>query len=210
MGKGDRKTKARRNKPPMLPGVAPVPRKQPNGRTRRTVQDRDTTMEALKARCRQMGMATTDENLREARAPWYGCNAGRVIGQRVTNEAERAELWDAICVMRKITASYDAALGAPRRHATCLRLLAPVEEMSADASTPAKDDRTDEEKQRHAVSRWAMMQGWLGYTDAKARSEALRVVLDDAAVSDPLGLLMALRCVSEGLTGKRIAFRGRY
>lgn len=212
MGKGDRRTKAKRAQRDFadaMPALEPVQRKQPNGRARRDVEDRNKATENLKARCRQMGLEITKANMREVRAPWWGCAAGRVIANETMGETERQDLWGAIREMRKITAAYDAALGVPNRHPACMRLLTPVDETSADATTPPKDTRTDEEKQRQATAAWTRMHGWLSYTDGAARSEALRVVLDDGSAVDRQGLLLALRCVRDGMQGKRLSYRGR-
>ncbi len=112
--------------------------------------------------------------------------------------------------MRRVQIAYDRAIGAPDRHAKCLRLLVPIDALSTDAETPPLDERTDEERQRAATSAMMRLEGWLGYTDKAARSEALRVVVDDAEVRDHAGLLSALLCVADGLSGMRApAWRGR-
>lgn len=191
-----------------LPEVAPVPKKQPSGRRRRGVRDRDAARDALEARCRQMGIEPTQENIRDIRAPWWGCNAGRAMAGVVSDHSERAGLWDAICHMRRVQVAFDAAIGAPRRHAQCLRLLLPVERMEATAETPALDDRTPEDRQRHATAALMQVDGWLGWTDSAAASQCRRVVLDDARVTDAEGLVSALRCVSDGLSGRQMVYRG--
>ena len=53
------------------------------------------------------------------------------------------------------------------------------------------------------------LEGWLGYADKPAASEAKRVVWDDQIVTDGPAMLSALRCVSDGLRGKRMVYRGR-
>lgn len=187
--------------------LAEVPKRQPNGRRRQI--ERDPAIETLKARCRQMGIEVTKAALRDMRAPWWGCNAGRAMAGIVTADAERAELWDAICHMRRTVTAYDAAIGAPNRHAVCLRLLAPAEAMEADAATPEPDERTPREKQDDACAAIMRLEGWIGMADRLAISEAKRVVWDDAQVSDAEGLVAALRCVADGLMGRRVAYRGR-
>lgn len=118
-------------------------------------------------------------------------------------------MWDAIQHMRRVVTAYDAAIGAPRRHAVCLRLLVPIEEMAADASTPPLDERTPEERQRQSVASYMLLEGWLGRTDKAAMGEAKRVVWDDGEARDVLGLLSALRCVVDGMNGRRLVYRGR-
>ena len=192
-----------------LPGLAPVQRRERNGRARREIRDRDPARQALEVRCRQAGVAVSSASLREMRAPWLGCSAGRAMAARVTDHEERGELWDAIQQMRRGQRAYDAAIGAPFRHARGLQLLVPQEALEADADTPPVDERSDEEKQRDATAARMRLEGWLGYTDKAARSEALSVVLDDVAPGDVEGLLSALRCVSDGLRSRRMVWRGR-
>lgn len=102
-----------------LHGSESVPMRATGRDRRHTNQQEDASMVTLKTRCRQIGQAPTDDGIREARAPWYGCNAGRAMAAAVS-AADRADLWDAICHMRETVARYDAAIGAPRRHAVCL------------------------------------------------------------------------------------------
>lgn len=188
--------------------LAEVPRREPNGKPSRAAKagpDRP----ALIKRASIMNKPITDETLRDMRAPWHGCSAGVAIAKWSDHDHEREKLWQAVCHMRKTVAAYDRAIGAPSRHAQCMRLLLPLEAMQADAASPPLDDRTPEEKQRQAVSAWMQMHGWLTYTDGRAASEALRVVIDDGEVKDTRGLMSALFCVYEGLQGGRIILRDR-
>src|ERR1051325_1018076 len=162
--------------------LAPVPRREDNGRPTRQGIARDPSIETLLVRCRQMGKEPTRAAIRGMRAPWNGCNAGQAMARAVQGEHERLELWGAITHMRTVQASYDAAIGAPHRHAVCLRLLLPLEALEADATTPPKDERSDDERQRDAVNALMKMEGWLGYTDSAAASQAKRSVIDDEPV----------------------------
>lgn len=189
--------------------LAPIQPRMADGRHKRERADKEPSIQTLQARCRHMGKEVTHENIRDMRAPWWGCYAGRLIAQEPMTEQDRLHLWDAIQHMRKVIAAYDAAIGAPRRHAACLRLLAPTDAMKADASSPATDDRTPEQIQRDATSSLMRLEGWLGYADKTAASEAKRVVWDDQIVTDGPAILSALRCVSDGLRGKRMVYRGR-
>lgn len=192
-----------------LPGLAAVTRREPNGRTRRSMADRDPSIDPLAVRCRHVGIQPDAAGLREACAPWFGCRAGRAMAAAVRDHDERSRLWDAIQHMRRVQVAMDRAIGAPSRHARCLRLLVPVEAMSADAETPPVDERSDEERLRDATRASMRVEGWLGYTDKPARSEALRVVVDDGEVRDVAGLLSALLCVSDGLRAREMVWRGR-
>lgn len=198
---------ARKRAATALPELAQVPRKGKDGRQVRSSAERDPARQALEARCRQMGEPVTRASLREARAPWRGCNAGRAMAEAVAAD-ERAELWDAICHMRRVQLAHDLAIGAPRRHAQCLRLMLPVEALEADAAAPPPDTRSPEERLRSATQALMAVEGWLGWTDAAAAGECRRVVLDDVECRSPAALLRALRCVADGISGRRMVYRG--
>lgn len=187
--------------------IAPVPAREASGRISRIGRDRDPAAETLKARCRQMGKDATKKNIWDMRAPWWGCNAGRAMATAVADDAERAELWDAICYMRRAVTSYDAVIGAPHRHAVCLRLLVPVPALEADAQTPPLDERTPQERQVDAVATYMRVEGWLGWADRVASSEAKRAVWDDAPVGHAGHLVAALRCVADGMFGRAMVYR---
>ena len=193
-----------------LPELAPIASRKIRGRARmkqiKAENDADTPV--LAARCRQAGKPITEATMREAKAQWNGCNAGRAMAAQVSGEIERAELWDAIQHMRKVQAAFDRAIGAPNRHAQCLRLLLPNEAMEADAATPPKDDRTDGEKYTQAVSALMSLEGWLGYVESDASSVCKRCVIDDATCMDAEAMVRALRCVSDGIKGRKMAYRG--
>lgn len=189
-----------------VPTIAP---REASGRPSRAGKPRAADADALANRCKRRGVEPTAKALRESRAQWWGCNAGSAMAAAVTSEADRQDLWAAIQLMRQTVAAYDRAIGAPHRHATCLRLLAPQEPMEADASSPAPDPRDDADKKRVAVAAWTRLHGWLGYTDKASASEAWRVVVDDERPRDAPGMLLALRCVHEGRTKGRVTYRGR-
>lgn len=191
-----------------LHGSEPVPMRATGRDRRHTNQPEDASMAPLQARCRHIGAPATEDGIREARAPWYGCNAGRAMAATAASQ-DRPDLWDAICHMRKTVARYDAAIGAPRRHAVCLRLLAPLDALEATAETPPLDTRSDADRRISAITAWTAMHGWLSLVDGPAASEALRVVIDDARVTDADGLVLALRAVSDGIKGAPAKYRGR-
>ncbi|GLT08004.1 hypothetical protein GCM10007928_02350 [Sulfitobacter porphyrae] len=185
-------------------GLEETPKREKNGRPSRRGRDRDPGIETLKARCRLMGKEVTAKNISEVRAPWWGCYAGRILGDRTMDAADRADLWSAICHMRKVVTQHDAAIGLPKRHAACMRLL-----QDSVVIGRVEDTRTDEERVSRASAALMKVEGWLGYTDTRSRSEAKRVVLHDEVCVDPDGLILALRCVSDGIKGKRLSYRGR-
>lgn len=185
--------------------LAPVKRRAKQGKARMSEIEarRDLTAQTdqLKARARQVGCQPTEAALRDLKAPWWGCNAGRAMACAVEPN-ERAELWDAIQHMRRVTLTYDRAIGAPHRHAICMRLLAPSETFEADANTPPVDDRSDEERQRHAVAALNTLMSWLGMVDRITSKRARDCVLDDAPAYDVVGLIATLRCVADGMKGR--------
>ena len=156
--------------------LAPVAGRQPSGRRASEPADRL----ALDARARHLGLTlTVTEALREARAPWWGCLAGRQMAEDVRDEEGRQAFWRAICHMRRVQAAYDASLGAPRRHAACLAVLTPVRALSADAASPAPDLRPEEERVAAAARAWEEMEVCLLSAPASSRAAARALVLDD-------------------------------
>lgn len=191
-----------------LPPLAHGGKRQPNGQPRRVPGD-DPQRKTLETRCRHMNVKVAPDTLRDARGPWWGCHAGKAMAKSVTDHDQRIALWDAICHMRRVQVDFDRSIGAPDRHAQCLRLLLPLEPMEADSTTPPLDERSLQERQRDAEAALMRLEGWLGYTDSRAASQAKRAVVDDVEVKDAEGLLSALRCVSDGLNGRRLVYRGR-
>lgn len=197
--------------------------------------EKDADVPALEARCRQLGIPVItvpekpkdpDEDTKEARkarhaarlartaqlrdmrAVWLGCEAGRAMVSVVKDEGTRKALWDAIQHIRRTVIAYDRALGAPNRHATCLRIMLPTETMQADASTPPIDVRTDEEKYRQAISGWMAMHGYLGHVEGRAASITLRTVVEDQTCRDADAMVRALHCVADGIAGRKVMYRG--
>lgn len=166
----------------------------------------DDTREARKQRHR--AQLDRSAQLRDMRAQWRGCEAGRALASVVQAEGLRAVLWDSIQHMRRTVLAYDRALGAPNRHAACLRIMLPTETMQADATTPAADPRTDEERYHQAINAWMAMHGWLGHVDARAASIALRTVVEDLPCRDPAALVRALHCVADGIAGRKVQYIG--
>lgn len=173
---------------------------------KRPENSEDDTKEARKAR--HAARLARSAQLRDMRAVWLGCEAGRALASTVKDEGTRASLWNAIQHMRRTVLSYDRALGAPNRHATCLRIMLPTETMQADASTPPIDVRTEDEKYRQAISGWTAMHGWLGYVEGRAASIALRTVIEDQPCKDAGAMVRALHCVADGIAGRKVMYRG--
>lgn len=171
----------------------------PRGRDRRHVNQptpRDEAhLPAVETRKRQIDLRGMDA-LREAMQPWYGCEAGRAMAS-VTEPQDRPRLWSAIQHARRVQAAYDRALGAPSRHATCLRLLAPPDRLSTDADAPPPDLRDEDTRYRHAVRAWMQLQGALMSCANADASVFRRTVLDDERCADSAALVRVARVVAD-------------
>lgn len=200
--KASRRARKRESRQADPMALAATPRREKDGRAHRTTEDRDAATEALQARCRQVGKKATTEAMRDMRAPWWGCQAGIIIGNADLTHDQRLTLWDAAQHMRRVWANYYRATGIAGRYPKCMSILAPPDRMEADAASPPLDTRTDEERQREATSAMMRVEGLLGRISAIAASECKRVVLDDQQCFDAPGLLAGLRVVSEGMAGR--------
>ena len=161
-------------------------------------------MVAIHARIRQTGMTAE-----QARNEMAGCAVGRRL--MLDHIPDRADLWQAVKHMRRVIVAYDRAIAAPSRHAQCLRSMLPSDRMEASASSPAPDMRDTETRDRQAVAAWTALKGWLSHADYAARVACTRAVVDepDEPISDWTGVVLALRCVSEGIKGQQIKLRAR-
>lgn len=149
----------------------------------------------LAARCRAMGLPATPANLRAARSQMWGCNAGRAcIGQ-----PDADDLYKAVQHVRRTVARHDWAIGAPQRHAVCLRFLTPMDAFEARDDT-THDDRPHDEKCRSAVSSWTRLHGWLW--EAGATGVVMAVCIEDAPIRDADHFRAGLRRVAQGMAGK--------
>ena len=202
-----RQAKRRRAAAVSLAGEAPAqqPARYPNGK----IKPEDARKTALQARIRVFGGDDTPEGQKAASDPLWGCSVGRLI--LCEPEHLRGNLWDAAQHARKTQAAYDRAIGAPSRHAQCLRILAPVDAMQADAASPAPDDRSVEERVRDATRAQMQVEGWISYADGRAVSAFKRHVIDDidGPIRDWEGVKNCLMCISEGLSGNKLTVRIR-
>lgn len=201
--------------------LKPVPKKIKRGKARMTQirharQNDDVSALEVRAKHRGVELAQVDSEapgkvraeaaqkravqLRDLRAPWHGCNAGRAMADN-TPEGERQRLWSAICHIRKVWTDFDRAIGAPRRHAVCLRLMAPTEALAADSASPPLDLRTDEEKSRDAIKTMRKLQGWLRQAGAAA-GMCVGVVVDDERCRHPQQLVAVLKVIAKGIDGR--------
>jgi hypothetical protein len=133
---------------------------------------------------------------------------GCMVGRRLLIEhiRDRADIWEAVKHSRKVYAAYSRSTGAPARHPQSLSIMLPPDAMQADASSPAPDLRTQEERDQAARAAMQSLQAWLECTDKAAKLAFERHVIEerDQPVSDWSGIVMALRCVVDGTMARRI------
>ena len=191
-----------------LPGGAEIPQRiEGPGRPRKMAEDARQT--ALQARMRVYAGKDGPKDERASGEPLWGCSVGRLILSEP--EHHRPDLWNAAQHARKTQLAYDRAIGAPNRHAQCLRILLPLPALEADASSPAPDFRSEEDRNRQAVSAQMQVEGWIGHTDARAVSAFKQAVINDpdGPVRDWQGVLSCLWCIAEGLKGETVKARVR-
>ena len=198
--------RARKGRPPKA-----GPREASGRPARPTAAERaeDAQAVVLTARLRQMTLPDTDDNRAAVRSAMAGCAVGRrIMGQP---KDERAELWNAVQHIRGTFVRHDWAIGAPPRHAQCLRILTPAETLHADASSAAPDVRTPAERSRAATAAMMTLYGAFSHTDKPARLACIRAVVDepDGPVTDWQGVASALLCVADMLAGRKMVWRGR-
>lgn len=170
------------------------------GRSRDAEDARSATETAAKARLRVHGYLGGQNDERALLDPLMGCAVGRAL---IKNQ--RRDLWSAVQHMRRVWAAYDAAIGAPSRHAQCLRILAATGALTSDRARV--DDRTADERDTAAVTSWMRLQGWLDHVSRHDRSVTIAAVVDDHPVTSWPGLARALECVADGIAGNRITPR---
>lgn len=169
------------------------------------LDDQKAKREAVEAVAKRV----EDLRMKAANDPKLVDSVGRLI--LTEPEAKRADLWNATQHARATQLAYDRAIGAPNRHAQVARILSPVAAFEADASSPAPDYRTEEDKFRQAVAAQMRVEGWIGHTDSRAASAFKQAVINDpdGPVRDWPGVLACLQCVSEGIKGQPVKVRVR-
>lgn len=131
---------------------------------------RETMDVALKARCRQMGVP--EEKADEMRAAMIGEPEGRALA--LTCDPDTAErLWQWFVTMTTAEARYHRSIGKSI-HAKTAKL-----EMMQERFETRDDDRPDlrtqDERDRDAVTGWMRWQGYLGRLDAADSAAIFRV-----------------------------------
>lgn len=180
MGKGDRKTKAKRNQRKMAAAIAGVPelegtpKRQPNGDLRRA-NDRptDPRKTALQARVRAFGGEDTVKGRQAVSGQHMGCQIGMVI-QDQCGTTEAQALWKTFAAWVAAEDRYRSRYLGQTEHAKCPSLVMVPERVETDTGHTV-DIRSNAEKDAQAVSTWMRWQGHLGHL-----SQGLCAALHDA------------------------------
>lgn len=162
----------------------------------------DPRATACKARIGLLSQAGVDKPDTYALHPMAGCIVGRAILADNIGLDERADLWNAVCHIRRTWVAYGRAIGAPNRYAQCLRILLPAEQFEVSSSTPY-DDRPQEDRDRAAVSAYMRAQGWLMRGSAADLSACIGAVVDDQDGHDWQSVKRALSHVADGMAGTK-------
>lgn len=139
----------RRNKK-ALPELEPVPKKYASG-NRKEPESQDPRRTSLEARARQMGMPL--KVWREMSDTAYGEGAGMAI-YSIHRGAGAKDLWD---TYRTLSAAYERFMRERvglSVHAKTAKIEMMPERFEVDASLH-HDDRTDDERHRAAINKWA-------------------------------------------------------
>lgn len=187
--------------------LAPTPRRAKKGKARMRelaqAKPEDASLPAIAARCRRAGVEPTEDNMRAMRDQWKGCQAGMAIDMIADKHADKAKLWDAVQHIRAAYAAYCRAEGIPQPHATCLRILLPVDEMHADAASPPRDLRTEAERLEAARKSWAQVEAWIGRYGRHTAGITRRCVIEDQPCEHATSMALALDVVAKGLAGRK-------
>lgn len=147
--------------------VPDVPRKQPNGRTRRDkaeLSDRNPQKVVLAARARHMGK--TAKQLDEMRLAALGEPAGMAIYKTHTGD-EAHRRWQAYAGFTAAEATYAKTYLGLRLHAKTAKVEYLIERFEARPDD-SPDLRSEEERSRDAANNWAR---WRGYVGCLARPD---------------------------------------
>lgn len=211
MGKGDRRSKAKRGKASFEDAVAlaPTPRKQPNGRARRTTESgQDPRKSVLGARCRAFG----DEDTRGNRKRHSGQHSGSQIGmvmQLVCHPDEIGALWSTWQGFCAAERTYRLRILGMSVSAKGAAIAMVPDRMETDQSHSV-DTRDPETRDRDTVSAWMRWRGCVGHLSAAdrqllhaaEREDGAALWADESATRIGLRTLAALRVMRDVVQGK--------
>lgn len=141
-----------------LPALAPVERREKDGRVKRSTRpdyERSPEDKVLRARARQMGKPEQRKSRMKSEALAFA--AGRAI-YSLHDGKPAARLWDAYTGLTDAEARYLRQSVGLSVYAKTAKLEYLPERFEA-RDDDSVDDRTDEEKHRHAVNRWMYWRG---------------------------------------------------
>lgn len=182
----------------------PIPEPEPDLR----IADPKKRMKAFAKAARNVEHANKSamsKALDAARAPWFGCNAGRAISQAPALRLVLADktldvptLWDAVQRVRSIYTRYWHAIGAPSPYPSGMNLELLPEEFGSDGVEVEGgwDDRTEEERVKAATDAMMHLEGVLGMAGYGVAAEVKSVVLGDQPVKHLARLLAGLAAVA--------------
>lgn len=187
--------------------MAGRPRKQGkrerNGRIKRDgikSQELSIMEPTLQFRCREMGWPLTQGNLRRVRSDHFCCQAGRAIDRQGYDK----DLWEAAKHIFMVKTRYRKAIGAPNPNPKGMSIVMEPERMESGAigEHSAAEPLSEDEIVMRATKAFMTLEHWLGAVAKLARSETLRVVVEDEEPKDIAGLMAGLRVVADGLAGR--------
>nr|WP_309504306.1 hypothetical protein [uncultured Roseovarius sp.] len=167
-----------------LPELAEVPKKQPNGRTRRTSDAGDPRKTVLDARCAIHGKTPSLKNRKALSGPYSGSDVGRCLAfRRNHDDAMRLwAVWQGYCqAHRTYRLRYVGQSEDPKGASIAMAR----ERMETDQSHSV-DLREPEQRDRDAVSNWMRWEGYLMRLDRQqmAAIKAARAVQEGVLWSD--------------------------
>ena len=140
-----------------LPGLAEVPKKQPNGRTRRPddyMSDRNPQKVVMEARARHMGGKKKDMD-----NPALSEDAGKAIYSVHGGDTAKT-LWDAYSGLTKAEAVYFKHYIGQRLYAKTAKVEYLIEVFEARPDD-RPDTRDEDTKSRDAANNWARWRGYI-------------------------------------------------
>ena len=202
----------RRAKKAKLPDLASVPKKQPNGRTRRKageLAERNPTRTVMEARARQTSGKVADMN-----NPAFCEPAGQAIYAFLEPDC-RKDAWDAYAGLTLAEAVYHKHYTGQKLHAKTAKIEMAPERFEARADVQP-DLRTEEERSKDAANRGMRWRGYL----MQLRPEEQKAILDaaygrvapmDAGLVTGAGERLAYACdrLAEKIRSKELTYRNR-
>lgn len=166
-----------------MPGLAPVTKKQPNGRTRRANDASDPRKTALDARCALHGVVATRSNRSALSASYSGSDAGRCIAFGKTHQQAMRlwEVWQGYC---QASLTYRTRYIGQSEDPKGMSIALARERMETDQSHSV-DLRDDAQRDRDAVSGYMMWEGRLMRLDRR------HMAAINAARTAPEGVMWA-------------------